>query len=86
MARLRKGSQREPQRAEERSSAAYSGACDGQEITKHKGIVVFIDGDSQWCDRVTRALEVQGYHVLTAENPAKGAVLVRVQTRCSRCE
>lgn len=44
-----------------------------------KGIVVFIDGDSQWCDRVARALEVQGYHVLTAENPSKGAELVRVR-------
>jgi DNA-binding NtrC family response regulator len=46
---------------------------------KTKGIVVFIDGDSRSCDRVARALEVQGYHVLTAENPSEGAELVRTR-------
>jgi DNA-binding NtrC family response regulator len=46
---------------------------------KTKGIVVFIDGDSRSCDRVARALEVHGYHVLTAENLSDGAELVRVR-------
>ena len=46
---------------------------------KIKGIVVLIDGDSRSCDRVARALEVHGYHVLTAENPSEGAKLVRVR-------
>jgi response regulator RpfG family c-di-GMP phosphodiesterase len=46
---------------------------------KTKGLVVFIDGDSRACDRVARALEVHGYHVLTAENPSEGAELVRVR-------
>jgi hypothetical protein len=46
---------------------------------KTKGIVVLIDGDSRSCDRVARALEVHGYHVLTAENPSEGAELVQVR-------
>jgi hypothetical protein len=46
---------------------------------KTKGIVVLIDGDSRWCDRVARALEVRGYHVLTAGNPSDAAALVRVR-------
>lgn len=46
---------------------------------KTKGIVVVIDGDTRSCDRVARALEVHGYHVLTAENPSEGAALVRAR-------
>jgi response regulator RpfG family c-di-GMP phosphodiesterase len=44
-----------------------------------KGTVVLIDGDSRSCDRVARALELHGYHVLTAENPSEGARLVRAR-------
>jgi response regulator RpfG family c-di-GMP phosphodiesterase len=44
-----------------------------------KGTVVVIDGDSRSCDRVARALEVHGYHVLTAETPSEGAKLARAR-------
>ena len=44
-----------------------------------KGIVVFIDGDSQSCDRIARRLEAGGYHVLTAGNLRHGFELVRVR-------
>jgi len=44
-----------------------------------KGIVVLIDGDARLCDQLARAVEVHGYHVLTAENPGEGAALVRLR-------
>ena len=44
-----------------------------------KGIVVCIDGDSQWCERVAEALEVHGYHVLAIQNPWDGVELVRIR-------
>lgn len=44
-----------------------------------KGIVVVVDRDPRWCDRIAEALELEGYHVLTVQDWREGAELVRVR-------
>lgn len=45
-----------------------------------KRIVVFVNEDSQTCDRVACRLETGGYHVLTAVNLLQGLKLVNIRT------